>query len=189
MDPTFLNNAGQPKTHELPVLIRFSPTTTPWKLITDLTVRTRREAVEKVQWYALRWKIEVFHKILKSGCRAEQSRLRTTARLTNLLAVFCILSWRVFWLTMTNRIAPEADPDGVFTNLELRILDRLVNNNPAVHTRRRKLSHYLIKLARLGGYLARNGDPPPGNETIWRGLTRLIDIQLGVIIGTEFVGN
>jgi hypothetical protein len=24
-----------------------------WKLITDLTVRTRREAVEKVQWYAL----------------------------------------------------------------------------------------------------------------------------------------
>ena len=64
MDPTFLNNAGQPKTHELPVLIRFSPTTTPWKLITDLTVRTRREAVEKMQWYALRWKIEVFHKNL-----------------------------------------------------------------------------------------------------------------------------
>jgi hypothetical protein len=189
MDPTFLNNAGQPKTHELPVLIRFSPTATPWKLITDLTVRTRRETVEKVQWYALRWKIEVFHKILKSGCRGEQSRLRITARLTNLLALFCILSWRVFWLTMTNRIAPEADPDGVFTNLELRILDRLVNNNPAVHTRRRKLSHYLIKLARLGGYLARNGDPPPGNETIWRGLTRLIDIQLGVIIGTGLVGN
>jgi len=65
----------------------------------------------------------------------------------------------------------------------------LVNNNPAVHRGRRKLSHYLIKLARLGGYLARNGDPPPGNETIWRGLTRLIDIQLGVIIGAGLVGN
>ena len=160
-----------------------------WKLITDLTVRTRREAVEKVQWYALRWKIEVFHKILKSGCRAEQSRLRTTARLTNLLAVFCILSWRVFWLTMTNRIAPDADPGMAFTDLELRILERLVADKPNAHSRPHTLSHYLIKLARLGGYLARNSDPPPGNETIWKGLTRLVDIQLGVSIGTEIVGN
>ena len=63
-----------------------------WKLITDLAVNSRRQAVEKVQWYALRWKIEVFHKILKSGCRAEQARLRTALRLMNLLAVFCILS-------------------------------------------------------------------------------------------------
>ena len=142
-----------------------------------------------MQWYALRWKIEVFHKILKSGCRAEQSRLRTTARLTNLLAVFCILSWRVFWLTMTNRIAPDADPGMVFTDLELRILDRLVADKPAAKLQQHLLSHYLIKLARLGGYLARNSDPPPGNETIWRGLTRLVDIQLGVIMGAENVGN
>ncbi len=107
----------------------------------------------------------------------------------NVLRLVCILSWRIFWLHITNRIAPEAAPDGGFPNLELRILDRLVNNNPTVYRRRRKLSHYLIKLARLGGYLARNGDPPPGNETIWRGLTRLIDIQLGVIIGAGLVGN
>jgi hypothetical protein len=160
-----------------------------WKLITDLTVRTRREAVEKVQWYALRWRIEVFHKILKSGCRAEDTRLRTASRLVNLLAVFCILSWRVFWLTMSNRIAPEADPELVFTDLELRILDRLVADKPTAHLQKQRLSHYLIKLARLGGYLARNSDPPPGNETIWRGLTRLVDIQLGVIMGAEIVGN
>jgi hypothetical protein len=160
-----------------------------WKLITDLAVNSRHEAVEKVQWYALRWKIEVFHKILKSGCRAEDARLRTASRLTNLLAVFCILSWRVFWLTMTNRIDPEADPELVFTDLELRILDRLVSDKPTVGSRQPLLSHYLIKLARLGGYLARNSDPPPGNETIWRGLNRLVDIQLGVIMGAEFVGN
>ncbi len=160
-----------------------------WKLITDLAVTSRRQAVEKVQWYALRWKIEVFHKILKSGCRAEQARLRTAPRLVNLLAVFCILSWRVFWLTMTHRIAPDADPELVFTDLELRILDRLVNDKPTAHPRQHLLSHYLIKLARLGGYLARNSDSPPGNETIWKGLTRLVDIQLGVTLGAELVGN
>jgi hypothetical protein len=49
------------------------------------------------------------------------------------------------------------------------------------------LSHYLIKLAQLGGYLARSSDPPPGNETIRKALTRLVDIQLGVIMGAEIV--
>ena len=106
-----------------------------WKLITDLTVDSLDQAIEKVQWYGLRWKIEIFHKILKSGCRAEQSRLRTTARLTNLLAVFCILSWRVFWLTMIHRVTPEAGPELIFTDLELRILDKLVHDKPAAQPR------------------------------------------------------
>jgi hypothetical protein len=74
-----------------------------WKLITNLAVTSRAQAIEKLQWYALRWKIETFHKVLKSGCQAEQSKLRTAERLVNLLATFCILSWRIFWLTMINR--------------------------------------------------------------------------------------
>ncbi len=63
-----------------------------WKLITDLPVDSHDDAVEKLRWYAMCWKIEVFHKILKSGCRAEGARLRTAERLVRLLAVFCILS-------------------------------------------------------------------------------------------------
>lgn len=65
-----------------------------WKLITNLPVRSRKDAVEKLAWYAMRWRIETFHKILKSGCRAEASKLRTAERIANLIAVFCILSWR-----------------------------------------------------------------------------------------------
>jgi hypothetical protein len=61
-----------------------------WKLITNLPVGSRAEAIEKLDWYAMHWKIETFHKILKSGCKAEESRLRTADRLTNLIAVFCI---------------------------------------------------------------------------------------------------
>ncbi len=63
-----------------------------WKLVTDLPVAHLEEAVEKLKSYAMRWKIETFHKILKSGCRAEESQLRTASRLTNLMAIFCILS-------------------------------------------------------------------------------------------------
>ncbi|MGA8345475.1 MAG: hypothetical protein WB781_26330 [Candidatus Sulfotelmatobacter sp.] len=45
---------------------------------------------------------QTFHTILKSGWRAERSTLRTAARLVNLLATFCILIWRIFWMTMLN---------------------------------------------------------------------------------------
>jgi hypothetical protein len=158
-----------------------------WKLITDLPVASRADAIEKLEWYALRWKIEVFHKILKSGCKAEEAKLRTAQRLTNLIAVFCILSWRVFWMTMLNRSVPEALPTLALTATEIAVLDRLVNDKP--QSRRKTLSHYLTKIARLGGYLARASDPPPGNTVIWRGLSRLTDIVLGAMVGAEIVGN
>lgn len=89
-----------------------------WKLITNLPVGCRKDAVEKLAWYAMRWKIETFHKILKSGCRAEASKLRAAERIVNLIAVFCILSWRVFWITMMNRAAPTASPRVVLTRQE-----------------------------------------------------------------------
>jgi hypothetical protein len=160
-----------------------------WRLITDLPVQSRKDAVEKLEWYALRWKIEVFHKILKSGCRAEESKLRTAQRLTNLLSVFCILSWRVFWMTMLNRSASDAPSDLALSEVEIALLDHLVKDRDQKPLQRKTLSHYLTKIARLGGYLARANDPPPGNTVMWRGLSRLTDIELGATVGAKIVGN
>lgn len=160
-----------------------------WKLITDLPVTSRKEAIEKLDWYAMRWKIETFHKILKSGCKIEQSKLRTAERLVNLIAVFCILSWRIFWMTMMNRLASQAPPTWVFTTNEIKLLDYLVKDKSTQATEPKYLSHYLIKLACIGGYLARTCDPPPGNIVIWRGMSRLIDIEFGFMAALEIVGN
>jgi hypothetical protein len=64
--------------------------------------------------------------------------------------------------------------------VEIALLDRLVPDQEAQTPPRAKtLSAYLIKVARLGGYLARTRDPPPGNTVVWRGLSRLTDIALG----------
>ncbi len=160
-----------------------------WKLLTDLPVRSCLQAIEKLEWYAQRWKIETYHKILKSGCKAEESRLRTAERLANLVAILCILSWRIFWMTMINRSQPRAAPNVGFTELELYLLDTLIRDKANAGKRAKSLGSYLIKLARLGGYLARAHDPPPGNKTMWRGLIRLTDIELGAIIGAQLVGN
>jgi hypothetical protein len=159
-----------------------------WKLLTDLSVGSRKEAAEKLTWYAQRWKIETFHKILKSGCRAEEAKLRTAERLVNLIAILCILSWRIFWITMLNRTRPDASPNEAFTELDQYLLDELLPDKPTQSTYP-SLAHYIVKLARLGGYLARAHDPPPGNTVIWRGLFRLTDIELGIMIGAQLVGN
>jgi len=161
-----------------------------WKLLTDLPVASCAEAVEKIKWYAMRWKIEVFHKILKSGCRAEDAKLRTADRLANLVSVFCIISWRVLWLTMLARASPHSPPTVALTDAEIVLLDRLIGDAGNRKTQPGTLIFYLTKLARLGGYLARASDPPPGNMVVWRGLTRLTDIKLGAeIAGDQTVGN
>ena len=158
-----------------------------WKLITDLPVRSRADAVEKLEWYAMRWKIEMFHKILKSGCKAEDAKLRTASRLANLIAVFCILSWRIFFITMVTRSASKMPAKSALTDIEIALLDHLVRDK--AHARSKKISDYLIKIAKLGGYLARASDPPPGNMVMWRGLVRLTDIELGALVGARLVGN
>ena len=127
-----------------------------WKLLTDLPVQTAAEAIEKVKWYSLRWKIELFHKILKSGCKIEDSRLRTADRLANLLALFCILSWRILWLTMLNRLAPQLPPTVAL--IEIALLDRLIRDTGGRKCESGSLAFYVTKLARLGGYLARSRD-------------------------------
>jgi hypothetical protein len=160
-----------------------------WKMITDLPVRTRVEAIEKLNWYAMRWKIETFHKIMKSGCKAKASKLRTAGRLVNLIATFCIMGWRIFWMTMINRSAPDAAPGIALTKLEIKLLDRLVEDKDPQKSGRNTLTDYLTKIAQLGGYLARKKDPPPGNMVMWRGLARLTDIELGFILATGNVGN
>ena len=159
-----------------------------WKLITDLPVSTPLQAIEKLEWYASRWKIETFHKIVKSGCKAEESKLHTADRLVNLIAVFCILSWRIFWMTMLNRSTSDAPTSIAFTDTECQLLDHLVPDRAQNRPQNKSLSSYIIKVARLGGYLARASDPPPGNIVMWRGLSRLTDIVLG-FEAARFVGN
>ena len=158
-----------------------------WKLVTNLDVSSLADATEKLDWYAMRWKIEIFHKILKSGCNVEESKLQTTHRLTNLIAVSCIVAWRVFWMTMINRSQKSVPAHLVLTELEMRILDRRVKDRKPPGCK--DLAYYINKIARLGGYLDRANDPPPGNVVMWRGLSKLADIVIGAEIGTGLVGN
>jgi IS4 transposase len=117
-----------------------------WKLITDLPINSLDNAIQKLEWYTHRWKIETFFKILKSGCRAEESKLRTAERIVNLISIFCILIWRIFWMTMINRSAIKVTTKLVFTKNEICLLDILIKDKSTVSMRKKPLSHYINKL-------------------------------------------
>lgn len=151
-----------------------------WKLITNLPVATHADAVHKLEWYALRWKIETFFRTLKSGCRIEDLRLATADRLANCIALCCVVAWRVTWLTMLSREPSAPDPAAVFTEDERNLLEH------ATPERKRQAPHdlefYARAVARLGGYLDRASDAPPGTTVIWRGFSRLADLVEGARI-------
>jgi hypothetical protein len=88
---------------------------------------------------------------LKSGCRTEGAKLRSADRLANLVALFCIISWRVMWLMMMARAAPDANPAIVLTKQEINLLDRLVDESGSRGANPGSLQLYVTKLYRLGG--------------------------------------
>lgn len=151
-----------------------------WKLITNLPVATHADAVHKLEWYALRWKIETFFRTLKTGCRIEELRLATADRLANCIALCCVVAWRVSWLTMLSREAPKISPATVFTHAERQLLERKTPEGKQQFPR--ELDFYVRIVARLGGYLDRTCDAPPGTTVIWRGLSRLADLVEGASI-------
>ena len=152
-----------------------------WKLITNLEVATHADAIHKLGWYAQRWSIETFFKTLKTGCRIEEIRLTTADRLANCIALCCVVAWRIHWMTMLRRGDPKAAPAAVFTDLEIELLDSLCpNTGQSVAC---TLDFYMTCIARLGGYLARRHDAPPGATVIWRGFSRLADLLEGFARG------
>lgn len=121
--------------------------------------------------------------------REEESKLRSSERLANLIAIFCIIGWRIFWLTMLHRAAPDLPPAIALDPTEAYPLDKLVKTKAVSSQAKPTISDYIIKIARLGGYLNRASDPPPGNMVMWRGLSKLNEIHLGFLLGRTFMGN
>jgi hypothetical protein len=150
-----------------------------WLLLTNLSVGSAEEAREKVQWYVCRWQIEVYFRILKSGCRVEQLQLQERGRLEVALALYMIVAWRVLYLIMLGRTVPELSCEAVFAPEEWKAV-YLVTQRKKPPGHPPSLGEILVLVARLGGYLARKGDGPPGPKAIWVGLQRVRDFVLAL---------
>jgi hypothetical protein len=102
---------------------------------------------------------------------SEESRLRSAERIANLLAPFCIIAWRILWLTQAHRTHPQTAPQAALRDREILILDSLILSAGANEPQAKTLAIYVRKLARLGVHLGRSRDSPPGAMVLWRGLS------------------
>lgn len=147
-----------------------------WMLLTNVRVSNSKDAAERVHWYKLRWTIEVFHKILKSGCQVESCRLQTGERLMRYLTLFSIIAWRLHWMTHMNRINPDLPCDQILSENEWRALFCKINRTDNPPKKPPTIREAIRWIASLGGFLGRKGDLEPGTITLWRGWQRLYDI-------------
>jgi hypothetical protein len=147
-----------------------------WLLATTLPVETLADALECLHYYTLRWLIERFHYVLKSGCLIEQLYLQTKSRMLRALAIYSIVAWRLLWLTYEARQSAETPCSLILQTHEWQALYCTIHQTPIPPPTPPTLAQAVIWIARLGGFLARKHDGFPGPKTIWRGLRRLDDI-------------
>ena len=145
-----------------------------WVLLTNLPAKEFQAAAEKVHWYAKRWGIETWHKVLKSGCKVEDCLLETAARLGRYLTVFSIIAVRLMHVAYLARVQPEAPATEVFSQEEIEALHlRLYQQRPPAEPPR--LREVVRMIGRIGGHLGRKGDGEPGMTVLWRGWLRLYE--------------
>jgi hypothetical protein len=150
-----------------------------WLLLTNLPVQTPEQAIEKLQWYLCRWQIEIYFRILKSGCRVEELQLEKRERLEPALAFYMIIAWRVLFLTMLGRECPEMSCDVVFDTAEWQAVYLVTQRQPPPETPP-SLDRMVRMVAGLGGFLDRKCDGFPGPQTLWIGLQRAADFVLAL---------
>lgn len=147
-----------------------------WLLLTTLPVETFAQAEQCVGWYRYRWLIERYHFVLKSGCRLEELQLETQLRLERALATYCVVAWRLLWLTYQARQTPDVSCEDIFQPHEWQALYAFVHSTTLLPTTPPTLQQAVRWVAQLGGFLGRTSDGDPGVQTLWRGLRRLDDV-------------
>lgn len=147
-----------------------------WLLLTTVAVQTVEEAQARLDWYACRWGIEVWHKVLKSGCRLEARQLESADRLRRCLTLFSIIAWRILWATMLARAAPAAPCTVLLEDAEWQALFCAIHHTRTPPAEPPTLRQAVRWIAQLGGFLGRTGDGEPGVTVLWRGFQHLADL-------------
>ncbi len=151
-----------------------------WMLLTTEQVRTAEQAARMVKLYTKRWRIEEWHHVLKSGLKVKEHQHETAERLKRAIQIDVVLAWRLQLLTLLGREVPDLPCTVFFDEWEVKLLE-------AIETKKGNsgwkppfnLGQAIILVAKQGGYLARNSDPPPGPKVLWRGIVQVSTMACG----------
>lgn len=144
-----------------------------WLLLTSKEVTTLKEARRILNLYLRRWDIEVFHRVLKTGCRVERIQLKTGRAAINAIMIYSVIAWRILYFTHLGRQCPDLPCSCVFEEAEWKSACAVVKRKPEAGEP--TLSEFIRIVGKLGGHLGRKSDGAPGPQSIWQGLARVRD--------------
>jgi len=150
-----------------------------WILLTNLPIDTLEQIETIIQWYICRWEIEIYFRVLKNGCQVQKLQLETLERFEACLGIYIIVSWRLLCMTMLARQCPDMPCDVILDEDEWQSLYITVKQAPPPK-QPPPLNIAIDMIAKLGGYLGRKNDEPPGTKTIWIGIQRMRDFTLAI---------
>jgi hypothetical protein len=145
-----------------------------WVLMTTLPIDTPEQVRLVVEYYCVRWNIEILFRTLKSGCRIERRRLEHVERVLPCLMMYPIVAWRTMFVCRMGRACPDADCQTLFEPSEWKAVWAAVHRKKPPEKRPR-LSEMVHLIAQLGGYVE-HPTHEPGSQTVWIGLQRMHDL-------------
>lgn len=149
-----------------------------WILLTTLPAKDFTDVHQVIEYYLCRWEIEIFFKVLKSGCKIEERQLHSLSNIENLIVLFMIISWRIMYVMMIGRTCPEVSCEVIFEEAEWKSVYKILNKKSEIPLLPPKLQEFIIMIASLGGYVEFKNSPPPGVTVMWRGMLRMHDFAL-----------
>jgi hypothetical protein len=149
-----------------------------WLLLTDLPIDTVADVLRVVDYYICRWQIEIYNRVLKSGCKVEESQLETAERFEPYLALCMIVAWRVMHVMMLGRDCPDLPCDIALDEDEWQAVYATVKRQPPP-AEPPTMQTMVRLIGSLGGWLGRKCDGEPGPKAMWVGMQRMTDLALG----------
>lgn len=160
-----------------------------WILLTSLPIDDVEQVRTVIQYYCVRWMVEILFRTLKSGCRIEARRFEHADRMLPCLAMYLIVTWRTLYVCRLGREFPDISCEAIFDPAEWKSVYRVVRRQ-SPPSESPSLAEMVRMVAQLGGYVNRKRTDEPGPQTVWLGLQRMHDIALcwqlfGPEAGTE----
>jgi len=147
-----------------------------WILLTSLEIKDKEYAKLMVDYYSMRWRIEEYFKILKSGCKIEDSRYETYDRTVRFISLLMVIAWRIFFMSHLKRVCPKESCKTFLSDSEWKALYCKIHKTKKLPESIPTVEEAITWIAKLGGFLNRKSDGDPGNNSIWTGFRRLNDM-------------
>lgn len=144
-----------------------------WMLLTSVATQTMEQALERLSWYARRWTIETWHRVLKSGCQIEARQFGDAQRFMRATALFAVIAWRILYATLLGRLDADLSCEVLLQRFEWQALYCRTHATTTPPKQPPTLGNAILWIAKLGGYLGRTRDRPPGITVLWRGFLSL----------------